>query len=315
MPQQRPPRPRAPKGPAPSNASTPDTTFCADPPVRSFARTPRDIAPGPRSREVECFARFHEAHIAAVPGDPEVVNQMAGACCTDRVRNSKGPARLVIFPRSHIEAALFYSNVSRRDVDINFMGRIHTKQQSANRARRWILDFAKRTFTNASLFLDTTVQNPSTYQRLGAYDISVVEGHAAGFKPMGVMGEQQQNPCVMAKCSTDYFHRLARSRFTLAPAGDKPWSQRFFEAIMAGSVPILQSPQHAGRNFGEQTLGYKFLLVSEFEKRLRANGGVAPYCGDWARHNLDIFLRRQSYIQRRQTIHANVDRCRSEAFD
>ena len=271
--------------------------------------------PGPRSREVECFARFHEAHIAAVPGDPEVVNQMAGACCTDRVRNSKGPARLVIFPRSHIEAALFYSNVSRRDVDINFMGRIHTKQQSANRARRWILDFAKRTFTNASLFLDTTVQNPSTYQRLGAYDISVVEGHAAGFKPMGVMGEQQQNPCVMAKCSTDYFHRLARSRFTLAPAGDKPWSQRFFEAIMAGSIPILQSSQHAGRNFGEQTLGYKFLLVSEFENRLRANEGVAPYCGDWAQHNLDIFLRRQSYIQRRQTIHANVDRCRSEAFD
>ena len=182
--------------------------------------------PGPRSREVECFARFHEAHIAAVPGDPEVVNQMAGACCTDRVRNSKGPVRLVIFPRSHIEAALFYSNVSRRDVDINFMGRIHTKQQSANRARRWILDFAKRTFTNASLFLDTTVQNPSTYQRLGAFDISVVEGRAAGFRPMGVMGEQQQNPCVMAKCSTDYFHRLARSRFTLAPAGDKPWSVR-----------------------------------------------------------------------------------------
>ena len=87
------------------------------------------------------------------------------------------------------------------------------------------------------------------------------------------MGEQQQNPCVMAKCSTDYFHRLARSRFTLAPAGDKPWSQRFFEAIMAGSVPILQLPQHAGRNLGEQTLGYKFLLVSEFENRLRANEG------------------------------------------
>ena len=111
--------------------------------------------PGPRSREVECFARFHEAHIAAVPGDPKVANQMARACCTDRVRNSKGPVRLVIFPRSHIEAALFYSNASRRDVDINFMGRIHTKQQSANRARRWILDFVRKTFTNASLFLDS----------------------------------------------------------------------------------------------------------------------------------------------------------------
>ena len=69
-----------------------------------------------------------------------------------------------------------------------------------------------------------------------------------------------------------------------------------------------------GRNFGEQTLGYKFLLAAEYEQRLKAAGGAAPYCDAWARHNLDIFLRRQSYIKRRQTITLNVERCRSEQF-
>ncbi|KAK7242157.1 DNA polymerase theta [Aureococcus anophagefferens] len=42
-----------------------------------------------------------------------------------------------------------------------------------------------------------------------------------------------------------------------------PWSLRFFEAIMAGSIPILTNQRHAGRNHDERALGYKYLLVSE----------------------------------------------------
>ena len=84
---------------------------------------------------------------------------------------------------------------------------------------------------------------------------------------------------------------------------------------MAGSVPILQSAHHAGRNLQEQRLGYKYLLVTEFEARRKAlRGEEPPYCENWARHNIDIFLRRQSYIQRRQTIHPNADRCKAEEF-
>ena len=175
----------------------------------------------------------------------------------------------MIFPRSHIEAAPVLCNVSRRDVDINFMGRIHTRQQLANRARRWILDFAKRTFTNASLFLDTTVQNPSTYQRLGAYDISVVEGRGRGFKPMGVMGEQQQNPCVMAKCSTDYFTRPRGSRSPLrARRRQAMVPKRFFGSSMAGSDSRFSS---CGNMPGAiwRADARAFLLVSEFENRPR----------------------------------------------
>ena len=64
---------------------------------------------------------------------------------------------LVVFPRSHIEAALFYANASQREVDINFMGRVHTRQEKANRARAWILDFVRRTFSPKSIYVDTTI--------------------------------------------------------------------------------------------------------------------------------------------------------------
>ena len=310
------------------------TDFCADPPSRTFKANSKTISPGPRSIEVDCFARwvvapcssvrpsrarpfprFHEAHLTEMPGDPVVGKQMQGACCTDRKRHAGINPPYIIFPRSHIEAAMFYANTSTRDVDINFMGRLTTKQETANRARKWIFDFVKSTFTDRSIFIDTTVEHPATYKKLGPYDISVgADGKPAGFKPMGVMGEQKQNPCVMAKCSTDYFQRLARSRYTLSPAGDKPWSQRFFEAIMAGSIPILASQEHAGRNHKEKTLGYKYLLLSEYVARRRKFQGDPPYCPEWAQHNLDIFLRHHSYIMRRQTIHPNLDRCIAEAF-
>ena len=90
------------------------------------------------------------------------------------------------------------------------------------------------------------------------------------------------------------------------PATDRPTA--------SGSIPILQSMEHAGRNVREKRLGYKYLLASEFAARRKKFGGATPYCRRWAEHNLDIFLRHQSYINRRQTIHPNIDRCVAESF-
>ena len=291
--------------------------FCDEPPKRTIKPKPgRGILAGPRSHEVECFGRFHEAHLTVAPGDPTAMAEMSKSCCTEKIRKRKSDPSILIFPRSHIEAALFYANASRRDIDINFMGRLNTKKETANRARQWIFDFVKTHMTPASLFIDTTVPDPAKYKPLGPFDASVdARGRPAGFRPLGVMGEQTTNPCVMAKCSVEYFHRLARSKFTLSPAGDQAWSQRFFEAIMAGSIPILQSQEHTGRNIKEKKLGYKYLLASEYAARRRKFPGPPPYCTRWAEHNLDIFLRHQSYIARRQTIFPSIDRCVAEAFE
>lgn len=41
----------------------------------------------------------------------------------------------------------------------------------------------------------------------------------------------------------DYFRNMSKSKFTLCPTGDCPWSYRFFEAIMCHSIPILDDKE------------------------------------------------------------------------
>ena len=38
----------------------------------------------------------------------------------------------------------------------------------------------------------------------------------------------------------EYYITLSKSKFTLSPTGDCPWSYRFFEAIMCMSIPIVE---------------------------------------------------------------------------
>jgi len=40
---------------------------------------------------------------------------------------------------------------------------------------------------------------------------------------------------------SEYYNILSKSKFTLTPTGDCPWSYRFFEAIMCFSIPILEN--------------------------------------------------------------------------
>ena len=70
---------------------------------------------------------------------------------------------------------------------------------------------------------------------------------------MGVMGDQTHgNPCSMAKCSVDYFRRLADSKFTLSPAGDKPWRASARE-IPGGRREAVHSTANAWKNTSHTT--------------------------------------------------------------
>lgn len=37
-----------------------------------------------------------------------------------------------------------------------------------------------------------------------------------------------------------YYQNMCKSKFTLCPTGDCPWSYRFFEAILCFSIPIME---------------------------------------------------------------------------
>ena len=303
---------------------------------------------GPRFIQGSCFGRFQEAHLSVNATamqreccDPKLIRERIRAGHR-RDRNPKGkdPEPYLVFPRSQVEAARFYASTSTRDVDVNFLGRLHLGAPVAlleytQRAwgdyvaldfsghvaasmRRWVLPFVKRYFTAESVLVDTSAEDAATYAPLGAFDKTVAGGKLAGFRPMTVewvsaFGNRSVQTCRKATCDPSYYETLARSRFTLAPAGDMPWSTRFFEAIMAGSVPVVSSEDHAGRNAEEKALGYKYLLVSEYVARRTRFPGAVPYCDKWAAHNLAIFLEHQSYIADPSTVRPNVDRCRAEA--
>ena len=48
-----------------------------------------------------------------------------------------------------------------------------------------------------------------------------------------------RNPDTKYNLDIDYYTNMSKSKFTLCPTGDCPWSYRFFEAIMCFSIPIL----------------------------------------------------------------------------
>ena len=43
------------------------------------------------------------------------------------------------------------------------------------------------------------------------------------------------------KIDKDYYNTISKSKFTITPTGDCPWSYRFFEAILCLSIPILEN--------------------------------------------------------------------------
>jgi hypothetical protein len=49
-----------------------------------------------------------------------------------------------------------------------------------------------------------------------------------------------RNPAIKYNIDEEYYDILSKSKFTLTPTGECPWSYRFFEAIMCFSIPILE---------------------------------------------------------------------------
>lgn len=55
----------------------------------------------------------------------------------------------------------------------------------------------------------------------------------------------------------EYFQILLRSKFVLCPSGDYIWSYRFFESIMCGAIPIVESPCEVYKGFSFFTMDGK----------------------------------------------------------
>jgi hypothetical protein len=173
-----------------------------------------------------------------------------------------------IYPKSYYSAV---ANIGfEKDIDFVFIGMIG-KNNNVCVNRTWLFPFARVFFTDKSYFKDTT--NPLDYKSNGVYDRTLEGG---GFIP------RKYADAEACKFDTSYFKILARSKFSLCPAGDCPWSMRFYEAIMCKSIPIVKYKWETWRSYEESKLDYKFYLADAKE---------FIYREDWAEHNYALFMK------------------------
>jgi hypothetical protein len=196
----------------------------------------------------------------------------AGIVCPD-VDERVAPTRL-LYPRSWVDAV----NAMPGDKahDYSFMGSLYRPEVYEN--RKWVLDFAKRRFTDRSYLLLS--EAPPEHRRLGSFD-HTGDASAVWVPKEVAWGERDFfNP--------EFFRVLRQSEFALCPAGDALWSNRFFEAIMCRSIPIVADKDHAGRHDFERAIGYRMYL--------REDDHV--YDEDLVEENYQLFLRHQTLILR-----------------
>ncbi len=144
--------------------------------------------------------------------------------------------------------------------DFCFIGSINSNSQ----ARQWVIEFAKKHFTNNSIFINT--DNDPNWQLLGPYDYSNLN---FGFCPKTYQDNQSRAAQYrVVKENTYYFEKLCQSKFVLCPAGDAPWSFRFYEVLMCKSIPIVESWHHTYRTKEEACIKYKYVLPNNIETEI-----------------------------------------------
>ena len=141
--------------------------------------------------------------------------------------------------------------------DFCFIGSIN----SCRERRQWVIDFAKKNFTNNSIFINT--DNNPNWELLGSFDYSKLN---LGFSPKSQPDSQSKKVQYrIVKDNIEYFEKMCQSKFVLCPAGDAPWSFRFYEVLMCKSIPIVESWHHTYRTKEEANLNYKYILYEDIE--------------------------------------------------
>jgi len=144
--------------------------------------------------------------------------------------------------------------------DFCFIGSINSNYE----ARKWVIDFAKKYFNKKSIFINT--DNDPNWESLGVFDYTNI---IFGFSPKNMPNNQsKQVQYRVVKDNTEYFEKMCKSKFVLCPAGDAPWSFRFYEVLMCKSIPIVESWHHTYRTKEESQINYKYLLYQNIDNNI-----------------------------------------------
>jgi predicted O-methyltransferase YrrM len=130
--------------------------------------------------------------------------------------------------------------------------------KSSPERRKWVVDFVKEHFTEQSIFVNT---DSGVWESLGSFDKT---GEIVGFNPKEQADTQSRHAQYrVVSENLPYFQTMAQSKFVLCPAGDGPWSFRFYETLLCGAIPVVDSWHYTYRTVHESTLSYKYFLLNE----------------------------------------------------
>ena len=131
--------------------------------------------------------------------------------------------------------------------DFCFIGSISSNIER----RRWVIEFVKIFFTSNSIFINT--DDDDNWISLGDFDLTHKK---LGFCPKnsGFTDDRKSQYRIVDNENKFYFETMRQSRFCLCPAGDAPWSFRFYEILMCKSIPLTESWHHTYRTKEEACL-------------------------------------------------------------
>lgn len=211
----------------------------------------------------------------------------------------------------------------------NFVGSIFKNTGSAT-YRQWVISFAERQFSSEDYlritgplvnathyYLHPEIRKSivgmneikfsgpySQYEPMGKFDKSL-DGYNATYPFSAYLGRRPHFP----KFDELYWKAMVQSNFTLCPHGDNPFSIRFWEAMLAGSIPILLKSEHGhpevSSRFGGYNISWKFYaleLPREFIQNKNDIGLIAKskqfeYRQDWVDANFNNAQRYMTFIE------------------
>lgn len=175
-------------------------------------------------------------------------------CHKDCVNNPD----IAIFARS------YYNEINQlnheKKYDYVFIGSL---RERIIHNRSWVIEFAKKHFTENSIFINTMADR--NWKSLGVFDLTHTHKSKC-FSPMNCGDDINQTKEVQYRIVNEnkfYFETICQAKFCLCPAGDSPWSFRFYEVLMCKSIPIVESWIHTFRTETEALFGYKYLLYTD----------------------------------------------------
>jgi hypothetical protein len=187
--------------------------------------------------------------------------------------------RATFCPPLAIFSKKYYNDINElnhyKKYDYCFIGSI---VNSGYERRKWVIDFSKKNFTNNSIFINTDA-NPE-WELLGSFDFSKLNlGFCPRLQPNNQSKKVQYR---IVKDNIEYFEKMCQSKFVLCPAGDAPWSFRFYEVLMCKSIPIVESWHHTYRTKEESNINYKYILYQDIKNDINYD--------DYVDENTRIFV-------------------------